>query len=183
MLRKRKNKNRKARWGKCLYHIILYIHMHPVHISCNKQHWKKPSVLPPIPLLWRQLLSRSVFLCAHAFDRVPALWVSLVWAPGLVLQEASGRVVPVMARWGLFYKPGGSGLTSSAFSLHSIMDVTLNLYKKKKKTHPSGSCFRAFWVAFPLCHVSVVKPKNGYAPCFSAVYTILKRKLYFVPCI
>lgn len=41
-LRKRKKmqRNIEAWWGKCLYHIILCIHIHPVHISCNKQHWK-----------------------------------------------------------------------------------------------------------------------------------------------
>lgn len=55
--------------GNCLYLIIMYIHMHPVHVSCNKQHWffRHPSVLPPILLLWRQLLSRSVFfVCARS---------------------------------------------------------------------------------------------------------------------
>lgn len=177
MLRKRK-KHRKALWGKCLYHIILYIHMHPVHISCNKQHWKNPSVLPPIPLLWRQLLSRSVFLCAHAFDRVPALWVSLVWAPGLVLQEASGRVVPVMARWGLFYKPGGSGLTSSAFSLHSIMDVTLNLYKKKKHT-PLWILFQSLLSSVPSLPRFCSKAKKWLCPMFQCSLYNFKKKIIF----
>ncbi len=84
-----------------------------------------------------------------------------------------------MARWGLFCKPGGSGLTSSAFSSHSIMDVTLNLCKKNKNyTHPSGSCFRAFWGVFPLCHVSVVKPNIGYVPVSVYFKLILHSLVY-----
>ncbi len=47
--------------------------------------------------------------------------------------------------------------------------------KKKKTSHPSGSCFRAFWGVFPLCHFSVVKPKIVYGPVsvqFKQFYTV-----------